>query len=186
MREVVSHHGPQQPGAEEALGGGASPDASGRTKAERSILAALLTDPRGTAWLKQELNPDDFADQRLRQIARNILEKAESPERSRREDGEQQFAASASLSGEAPDMDALVAELALGEEALHVSDDPGLLRAYLDRIREEKMRERWKEIQPRVTNLINRGQLRRDDPLFVEYEALKRRFAGSGPRQPGG
>ena len=79
-------------------------------------------------------------------------------------------------------MDALVAELALGEEAMHVPDDPSVLRRYLDYIREEKMRERWKEIQPLVSNLIKRGELSKDDPLLAEYQALQRRFHGSRPR----
>lgn len=165
--------------ASQAGGRGAAPLAgpalSGAAKAERALLAALLAQPGLIEAVRVDLSPQDFSDAALGKVADRLLALgAEGVESGRlaaelREEGLEQ----------------VLAQLALGEEALDVPKDEEMVRSYLGTLKERKLRERWEEIRAQVTKLIEEGRLRPDDALLAEYKSLQRRFAGSRPHGPG-
>ena len=147
---------------------------SGAAKAERALLAALIGQPELIELVRGQLSPDDFADPELGKVAAKLLALGVEGVGGR-------------LAGEfgQEGLEGLVARLALGEEAMHVPAGEEMLREYVERVKERKLKERWEEIQSQVTKLIEEGRLQPEDPLLVEYKSLEKRFAGSRPR-PGG
>ncbi len=142
---------------------------SGAVKAERALLAALLAQPQLLEAVRADLTPHDFSDPGLGKLAERMLAL-----------GVEGLAAgrlATEMAGEG--LEGLLARLALGEEAMHLPTGEEMMRHYLGRIRERKLREHWEDIQAQVTKLIEEGRLRPEDPLLAEYESLKRRFGGS-------
>lgn len=130
---------------------------------ERDILKVLINNPETAEKIFNVLVPENFCDERVRQIIELYFNMWQEKEKLSVED----VCGNISLDS----MRCFVTELAL----LNLSDNidvNSVLPALIERVKEEGFKDRMKELKFRLDDLLEAGKVGQSDEIFQEYQEL--------------